>query len=156
MLLNAAPRTVKKPVEVGGRTYVPRVHLLASAWLVQHDAVYPNPYAFQPERFLESDPGTYTRIPFRGWSSALRRPRSPSWKWRSYCANCSAPPRSGPVSTGPKTRRRAITVTPAAAPKRSSPAANRPPVRASSEQRPGDPPQAPAWPSVARSRSGAD
>ena len=67
VLLNAAPRTVKKPIEVGGITYVPRVHLLASAWLIQHDAdIYPEPYAFRPERFLESDPGTYTWIPFGG------------------------------------------------------------------------------------------
>lgn len=67
VLLNAAPRTVKKPVEIGGITYRPRVHMLASAWLVQHDAdIYPNPYAFEPERFLENDPGTYTWIPFGG------------------------------------------------------------------------------------------
>jgi cytochrome P450 len=67
VLLNAAPRTVKKPIEVGGIDYEPRVHLVASAWLVQHDPdIYPEPYAFRPERFLESDPGTYTWIPFGG------------------------------------------------------------------------------------------
>jgi cytochrome P450 len=67
VLLNAAPRTVKKPVEVGGILYEPRVHLVASAWLVHHDpAIYPDPYAFRPERFLDSDPGTYTWIPFGG------------------------------------------------------------------------------------------
>lgn len=67
VLLNAAPRTVKKPIEVGGVLYEPRVHLLPSAWLVQHDPdIYPEPYAFRPERFLEKDPGTYTWIPFGG------------------------------------------------------------------------------------------
>ena len=67
VLLNAAPRTVKKPIEVGGIHYKPRVHLVASAWLVQHDPeIYPEPYAFRPERFLDSDPGTYTWIPFGG------------------------------------------------------------------------------------------
>ena len=67
VLLNAAPRTVKKPVEIGEILYTPRVHMLASAWLVQHDPdIYPEPYAFRPERFLEADPGTYTWIPFGG------------------------------------------------------------------------------------------
>lgn len=67
VLLNAAPRTVKKPIEIGGVTYRPRVHMLASIWLVHHDpGIYPEPYAFRPERFLESDPGTYTWIPFGG------------------------------------------------------------------------------------------
>jgi cytochrome P450 len=67
VLLNAAPRTVKKPIEVGGWQYEPRVHLVASAWLVQHDPeIYPDPYAFRPERFLDTDPGTYTWIPFGG------------------------------------------------------------------------------------------
>jgi len=67
VLLNASPRTVKKPIEVGGITYRDRVHLVVSAWLVQHDEkIYAEPYAFRPERFLESDPGTYTWIPFGG------------------------------------------------------------------------------------------
>jgi len=67
VLLNASPRTVKKPIEVGGITYRDRVHLVVSAWLVQHDEkIYTEPYAFRPERFLESDPGTYTWIPFGG------------------------------------------------------------------------------------------
>jgi cytochrome P450 len=64
---NAAPRLVKRPVEVGGWEYPPDVCLVANAYLVHHDAdVYPQPYEFRPERFLESEPGTYTWIPFGG------------------------------------------------------------------------------------------
>jgi len=67
VLISAAPRTVKQPYEVGGITYPVGTHLMASAWLVHHDPdVYPDPYAFRPERFLDEDPGTYTWIPFGG------------------------------------------------------------------------------------------
>jgi cytochrome P450 len=67
VLPNAAPRLVKRPVEVGGWRYDPGVCLVANAYLVHHDpAVYENPYTFRPERFLENPPGTYTWIPFGG------------------------------------------------------------------------------------------
>jgi cytochrome P450 len=67
VLPNAAPRLVKKPIEVGGWSYEPGVCLVASSYLVHHDAdVYPEPYTFRPERFLDAKPGTYTWIPFGG------------------------------------------------------------------------------------------
>jgi cytochrome P450 len=67
VLPNAAPRLVKQPVEIGGWTYQPGVCMIASSYLVQHDPdIYPDPYAFRPERFLEDPPGTYTWIPFGG------------------------------------------------------------------------------------------
>jgi cytochrome P450 len=67
VLGNAEPRLVKQPVEIGGVEYQPGVVLFASAYLVHHDpAIYPDPYAFRPERFLDQAPGTYTWIPFGG------------------------------------------------------------------------------------------
>ncbi len=61
------PRMVKQPIEIGGIEYPPGVVLFASAYLLHHDAaIYPDPYAFKPERFLEQAPGTYTWIPFGG------------------------------------------------------------------------------------------
>src|SRR5207253_4432122 len=67
VLPNAAPRLVKQSVEVGGWRYEPGVCLVTNAYLVHHDpAIYPDPYAFRPERFLDSPPGTYTWIPFGG------------------------------------------------------------------------------------------
>jgi cytochrome P450 len=67
VLPNAAPRLVMEPVEIGGWRYEPGVCLLADAYLVHHDPdIYPDPYAFRPERFLDEQPGTYTWIPFGG------------------------------------------------------------------------------------------
>jgi cytochrome P450 len=67
VLPNAEPRLTKKPVVIGGFEYPPGVALLASAWLVHHDPdIYPDPYAFRPERFLDAAPGTYTWLPFGG------------------------------------------------------------------------------------------
>ena len=71
VLINAEPRLVKKPVKIGGIEYPPGAVLILSAHLVHHDPViYPDPFAFRPERFMESEggqaPGTYTWLPFGG------------------------------------------------------------------------------------------
>ena len=67
VLPNAAPRLVMQEIEVGGWRYPTGVCLVPNAYLIHHDpAIYPDPYAFRPERFLDSPPGTYTWIPFGG------------------------------------------------------------------------------------------
>lgn len=67
VLPNAEPRLTKQPVEIGGVRYPAGVALLASAYLVHHDpAIYPEPRAMSPERFLGTAPGTYTWLPFGG------------------------------------------------------------------------------------------
>jgi cytochrome P450 len=67
VLPNAEPRLVVKPFEAGGWTYPPGVVLIVAAQLIHHDPdIYPDPYAFRPERFLDTKPGTYTWLPFGG------------------------------------------------------------------------------------------
>jgi cytochrome P450 len=67
VLPNVEPRFVKRPIEVGGWRYPTGVCLVPNAYLIHHDPeIYPDPYEFRPERFLEESPGTYTWIPFGG------------------------------------------------------------------------------------------
>ena len=67
VLPNVEPRLTKEPYEVNGWTYPIGVALIPNAYLVHHNPeVYPDPYAFRPERFLDTKPGTYTWIPFGG------------------------------------------------------------------------------------------
>jgi cytochrome P450 len=68
VLMFAQPRYVAKPITVGGVHYPARsCALTANVHLVHHDpALYPEPHAFRPERFLEQPPGTFTWLPFGG------------------------------------------------------------------------------------------
>jgi cytochrome P450 len=67
VLPNNAPRFIVQPIEVGGWDYEPGACLVPNAYLMHHDPdLYPDPYAFRPERFLDNPPGTYTWIPFGG------------------------------------------------------------------------------------------
>ena len=67
VLPNAEPRLTKQPIRIGEWEYPAGVALLASGWLVHHDPeIYPEPFAFRPERFLGKNPGTYTWLPFGG------------------------------------------------------------------------------------------
>jgi cytochrome P450 len=102
-------------VEIGGVRYPAGVALLASAFLVHRDPeIYPNPYAFRPERFLEKPPGTYTWIPFGG---GRRRCLGASFALqemkvviRAVLGRCELAPANGqPEQTG----RRSITFSPA-------------------------------------------
>jgi cytochrome P450 len=67
VFLFAIPRAVKRPIEIGGRTYAPPAHLLACIYLLHHDPeVYPDPDEFRPERFLEGQPPPYMWLPWGG------------------------------------------------------------------------------------------
>ena len=72
VLPNPEPRLVMRPVEIGGVTYPAGVVLIASAQLVHHDpAIYPDPYAFRPERFLDSQAGHLHLAPLRRREAAM-------------------------------------------------------------------------------------
>jgi cytochrome P450 len=115
VVLNAEPRLVKRVIQVGDFTYPVGVSLLASIWLLHHDAdTYADPYAFRPERFLERPPGTYTWIPFGG---GRRRCLGASFAMlemktvlQAVLTRCEIRPA---VSKPEAARRRSITISPA-------------------------------------------
>jgi cytochrome P450 len=113
VLPQAEPRLVKKPVEIGGWHYEPGAVLAANAWLVHHDPdIYPDPFAFRPERFLEEPPGTYTWIPFGG---GRRRCLGASFAMLEMKVALRAALRRYTIEQAPvleRTRRRAITISP--------------------------------------------
>ena len=65
-----APFVVRKtlrPIQIDGRAYPAGVVLCPCSYLVhQREDVYPNPLAFQPERFLERKFGPHEWFPFGG------------------------------------------------------------------------------------------
>jgi cytochrome P450 len=66
-VLPVVSRLVKTPLQLRDHTIPPGTTVAACIYLVHHRSdVYPEPYAFRPERFIESTPGTYTWIPFGG------------------------------------------------------------------------------------------
>ncbi|MBB4664695.1 cytochrome P450 [Conexibacter arvalis] len=60
-------RRVTRPWQLGDYRVPAGTAIAMSILLVHHrEDVYPDPYAFRPERFLGVKPGTYTWIPFGG------------------------------------------------------------------------------------------
>lgn len=114
VLPNAEPRLTKQPVKIGPVEYPAGVALLASSWLVQHDPeIYPEPFAFRPERFVGNAPGTYTWLPFGG---GRRRCLGASFAMQEMRIVIRAAARRYELSPGSdrpeQTARRAITFSP--------------------------------------------
>jgi cytochrome P450 len=60
-------RRLTEPMEIGGRLLPAGANIAPCIYLVHRRAdIYPEPYAFRPERFIEQPAGTYTWIPFGG------------------------------------------------------------------------------------------
>jgi cytochrome P450 len=114
VLPNAAPRLVKRPVEIGGWAYPPGVCVVANSYLLHHDPeIYSEPYAFRPERFLEEGPGTYTWIPFGGGRRRCLGASFATLEMKIVLRSLLAGSELRPVGEGLElTRRRSITLSP--------------------------------------------
>jgi cytochrome P450 len=66
-VISDVARRLVEPAEVGGYTLPAGTIVLASILSIHHrDDLYPQPFAFRPERWLGHKPGTYEWIPFGG------------------------------------------------------------------------------------------
>jgi len=66
-VISLVARRLREPIEIGGWKLPAGVTVTPSIYLVhRRPDVYPDPERFEPERFLERPPGTYTWIPFGG------------------------------------------------------------------------------------------
>jgi cytochrome P450 len=62
-----AGRRLNSDLVVDGMTLPPGTDVTPAIWLAHtRPDVYPEPYAFRPERFLENAPATYSWVPFGG------------------------------------------------------------------------------------------
>ena len=115
VLPNAEPRLTMQPVTIGDVHYPKGTLLLANAYLVHHDpAIYPDPYAFRPERFLQQAPGTYTWIPFGGGRRRCLGASFALLEMKIAIRAVLTRYELDPVGSRPeKTRRRSITISPA-------------------------------------------
>ncbi len=114
VLPNPEPRKVMKPFSAGGWTYPPGIILIISAHLIHHDPeIYPDPYAFRPERFLDTKPGTYTWLPFGGGRRRCIGASFALLEMRVVLRQAFARFDVRPVDAAPAgIRRRMITITP--------------------------------------------
>ena len=102
-VLTFAMRTLKAPMEVGGHD-VPAGATLGTSVLLLHSRpdLFPDPYAFRPERFVGAKPETYSWIPFGGGVRRCLGASFAQFEMRQVLdARCSrgascAPPTSGP------------------------------------------------------------
>lgn len=60
-------RKLTEPMEIGGHPLPAGTWVAPSIYLIhRREDVYPQPARFEPERFLDRPPGTYTWMPFGG------------------------------------------------------------------------------------------
>lgn len=65
--INTLNRLVKAPLKIGGYEFAPGTLLIPSVYLTHHrEDLYPDSFAFKPERFLERQFSPFEYLPFGG------------------------------------------------------------------------------------------
>lgn len=108
-------RVLRQPIELGGYelpsgvTIVPAIHLVH-----RRDDLYPQPWAFRPERFLDRKPGTYEWMPFGGGMRRCLGASFAMFEMKVVLRRILTQAELAPASRRPEPmRRRAFTLIPA-------------------------------------------
>ncbi len=107
-------RRLTEPIEFAGWSLPAGVTLAPSVFLVhRRPDIYPDPERFEPERFLDNPPGTYTWIPFGGGVRRCLGGSFAQFEMRAVLAELVRRRRLAPARPEPeRVYRRAITETP--------------------------------------------
>jgi cytochrome P450 len=113
-VISLVARYLRAPVTIGDWQLPAGITVAPSIYLVhRRPDVYPNPERFEPERFLEASPGTYTWIPFGGGVRRCIGGSFAHFEMQVVLAELVKRRRLRPVRTEPEpVYRRAITETP--------------------------------------------
>jgi cytochrome P450 family 135 len=108
-------RLLQEEMEIGGRRLPAGVAVAPCIYLVhRRPDVYPEPERFRPERFLEQPAGTYTWIPFGGGVRRCLGASFAMFEMKTVLKTVVGRLQLRPAQPEPeRTRRRAITLTPA-------------------------------------------
>ena len=114
VLPNVQPRLVSEPIEVGGWEYPVGACLVPNGYLIHHDPeIYPDPYSFRPERFVDQEPGTYSWIPFGGGRRRCLGAGFAQLEMKAVLSHAFRGDRIASATGSPeRARRRAITLSP--------------------------------------------
>ena len=113
-VISIVGRRLAEPIELGGWSIPAGVTLAPSVFLVhRRPDVYPRPERFEPERFLDKPPGTYSWIPFGGGVRRCLGGSFAQFEMRAVLTELVRRRRLAPARPEPeRVFRRAITETP--------------------------------------------
>jgi cytochrome P450 family 135 len=111
----AVGRRLAEPLRVGGYELAPGDFVNPCIYLVHtREDLYPDPYAFRPERFLDGAPETYSWIPFGGGTRRCIGAAFASFEMRTALRTILTRARLEPATDRPEPiRRRNVTFSPA-------------------------------------------
>ena len=90
VFLFVIPREVIQPTEIGGLSYAPPAHLAGCTYLMHHHPdLYPRPYEFRPERFIDEAPHRAHGCRGAVDASTASAGTSRCWRSRQSFAQCS-------------------------------------------------------------------